>query len=526
MKEYIVVAHSESNIDSLHQDLTRETREDLGVNPDTIPYRSVDVANERLGNPRITHYYLTDREAENLANDPRVENVHAKPNESALGKTAIQKSISYDGRIGNFNRDNVQDRYNINWGLRRTSLTTAESAPGNTYEYNNTGAGVDIVIVDDGVEADHPEFFDSTGKSRVFKIDWYKETGIPGRMPPNHYKSNSYSDMEHGTHVASIAAGNTFGYAKNSRIYSIRIFGGESETIDINDVFDLIRVWHEKKTVDPRTGYRRPTICNLSWAYSWVYPSYQIDKIVYRNTVNNFPTGTRTVPAMGQVGLRHGMVVPSLDAELLDAEKAGVIFVQSAGNFAQKIDVPGGPDYNNYYTSTETWGGIVPPGQPIYYHRGSSPSSPNVIKVSAARDATKFVNGKLLEQLDAYSDRGPGCAVIAPGTNITAATSRSSSFRKSEYVWGRSRTDRKFAVSKESGTSMAAPQVTGVLALYLSENPTASPEQAKTWIMQTSVKDQMFTNYSNTDYTNPVSLLGGPNQYLYNPFRNNYQSRS
>lgn len=524
MKEYIVIAHSEPDIDSLHRDLTRDTREDLTVDQDTVPTRNITVANERLGNPRITHYFLTDDEAETLRNDPRVEDLHPLPNPMALGKTIVQKSMANDGRTGNFNRNAVQDPYNINWGLRRTSQTSAETRIGNFYEYNNDGTGVDIVIMDDGVMIDHPEFLDVTGKSRVQRIDWYKETGIPGKMPVDHYRATAYGGLEHGTHVAGIAAGKTFGYAKNSRIYSLRIFGNLSEAIDINDAFDLVRVWHSRKPVDPVTQNKRPTICNLSWAYSWDFPTNGITKVVYRNQVSEFQQGTGSKIRFGQKGRRHGIQVPSLDAEMQDAERAGVIFVQSAGNFGQKIDTVDGVDYNNYYISRHDWAGVIPAGRPIYYHRGSSPNSPNVIKVSAARDTTKFVERRYMEEVDSYSDRGPGCAIVAPGTNITSATSSTSSFPKLNYVWsGVGRTDN-FFVSKQSGTSMSAPQVTGVLALYLSENPRATPAQAREWIINISIKDQILSSNSNSDWSNPYSLLGGPNRYLFNPFRKSYKS--
>lgn len=523
MKEYIVIAQNEPAIDSLHVDLTRNTREDLTVNHDTVPDREVEVADPRLGNQRITHYYLTDEEADKLSADARVVDIHPAPDISALRKTTIDKPVANNGKAGNFARNGLRDPLNINWGLRRTSLTAAESVIGNSYEYNNSGLGVDIIVVDDGIMSNHPEFLDPAGQSRVQEIDWYAETGVIGRMPVGHYDQGSPGSFEHGTHVASIIAGKTFGYAKHARLYSIRIFGNDSERINFNDVFDLIRIWHVRKPVDPITKVKRPTIVNLSWVYAWEFPKNSINGIYYRNTQNNYPKGTSRRPNFGQVGTSHGMVVPSLDLELQDAEREGVIFVQSAGNFGQKIDVPNGPDWNNYYTSSNDWAGFVRAGRPIFYHRGSSPMSPHIIKVSAGRDATRAVKGRILEQVDGYSDKGPGCHIVAPGTNITAATSSKSRYRTSEYLWTEKNPNNKFYVSKQSGTSMAAPQVTGVLALYLSVNPTATPAQAKEWLTNTAIKDQIITSNSNSDYTNPNSLLGGPNRYLYNPYRKDYR---
>jgi subtilisin family serine protease len=533
-KEYIVIAKDEPSIDSIHADLTLNTVHSSSVDRAVIPTRPVEVANERLGNPRITHYFLTDSEAQALASDPRVEAIHTPPPADTKIKTVLQQPMAYNNVSGNFARNRAQDKYNINWGLRRTSLTTTENRIGNTYDYEADGSGVDFVLMDDGLQCDHPEFLDVTGVSRVQQIDWYRVTGIPGTMPPNHYLCQHRGDGEHGTHVATTVAGKTFGYAKNARIYLIRVFGNSTQVIPDADQFDLIRVWHSKKPVDPITKAKRPTIVNTSWGYSWFYSNDQTNlsrsnlKIInYRNKIYNY--SYNPVNPMIQFGQlknpgRHGFVVPSVNAEQQDAENAGVIFVHAAGNYSHKVDVTRGLDWNNYYITDETWGGIIPPGQPIYYHRGSSPFSNNSITVSASRDTTGFSKGKNLEVIDSYSERGPGCDVVAPGTNITAGVSKTSSYVNQEYVWGKNTTtDRAHRIAKISGTSMAAPQVTGVLALFLSRNPTATPAQAKAWVAKIGIKNQILTTTINNEWANPNALLGGPNNYLFNPYRNRYR---
>lgn len=535
MKEYIVVANNEPDIDSLHADLTTVTATNRAVNQQVIPGRPVQVANARLGNRRITHYYLTDSEAQSLAKDPRVVAVHTPPDPNTKALLVTQRSRAYNNINGNYNRNSTIDKYNINWGLRRTSLTATEARPGNTYEYSADGSGVDVVIMDDGIQVDHPELMDATGVSRVQQINWYTLTGIPGTMPPDHYRCNNYGDGEHGTHVATTAAGKTFGYAKGARIYLLRIFGNSRQVIPEADQFDLIRVFHEKKPVDARTGIKRPTIVNMSWGYRWFYSNTSwytasnITSINYRNNVYNY-ANTPVTPRIefGQKpGGSHGIIVPSVDAEQQDAENSGVVFVHSAGNSSHKIDRVGGIDYNNYYTIGENFGGLVPAGQPIYYHQGGSPRSTNAITVSAAREIPGFSNKKNMEIVDSYSERGPGCDVVAPGSNICAGTSKTASYPgQQEYVWGRNNTtDRSHRVVKISGTSMAAPQVTGVLALYLGRNPTATPAQAKEWIARTGVKNQIVSSVINNDWTNPNALLGAPNNYLFNPYRFNYQDK-
>ena len=535
MKEYIVVAKTEADIDSLHAELTVNTVANATVNATIIPQRAVGVANARLGNPRITHYLLTDAEAEKLANDPRVEAIHLPPNPDSKVRYITQRSVAYNGIVGNYNRNATVDKYNINWGLRRTSVPAPETRSGNIYEYDVDGAGVDIVIMDDGVQIDHPELLDATGVSRLQQIDWYAVTGIPGTMPSRHYVLDGYGDGEHGTHVATTAAGKTFGYAKNSRLYSLRIFGDSNQVIPEADQFDLIRVFHEKKPIDPRTGTKRPTLVNMSWGYRWFYSnsswftSSNIKTISYRGRVYDY-TNSPVSPKVefGQKpGGSHGITVPSVNAEQQDAENSGVIFVHSAGNSEHKIDKPGGVDYNNFYTIGASFAGLIPANAHIHYHRGGSPHSNNAITVSAARDTMVYQNRKNMEVVDYYSERGPGCDVVAPGTNICAGTSKTASYSGlQEYVWGGNNSaDRSHRVVKITGTSMAAPQVTGVLALYLSRNPRATPAQCKAWIATTGVKNQIHSSTINNDWTNQNALLGGPNNFLFNPYRNRYRDK-
>jgi hypothetical protein len=56
------------------------------------------------------------------------------------------------------------------------------------FPYTLDGTGVDVVIMDSGIQTDHPEFFDSQGVSRVQLIDWYQAAGIPGSQNVNFYR--------------------------------------------------------------------------------------------------------------------------------------------------------------------------------------------------------------------------------------------------------------------------------------------------------------------------------------------------
>jgi len=91
---------------------------------------------------------MVETEAEKLAQDPRLEAVHQPPNpRSKVLHNTVQTPKAYNQTLGNFARNSNTDQtsmmYNVNWGLRRTSLPGPEVTIGNTYFYEADGTGVD-----------------------------------------------------------------------------------------------------------------------------------------------------------------------------------------------------------------------------------------------------------------------------------------------------------------------------------------------------------------------------------------------
>ena len=541
-REYIVTLNVGVDYAAFNAEMIEET------GAGDIPNRTVEVTNARPISQRNTHYSLTDEEAVELAQDSRVAGVEIPPDQRDdldIGFDAVQ--------TGDFTKTNSDSGVYLNWGMRRCATTTNDYNTGNTvsgdYEYNLDGSGVDVVIHDSGLQVDHPEFQDADGVSRVQQIDWYTESGVSGTQNANHYRDQH----GHGTHVAGTVAGKTYGWAKNARIYSIKVSGleGTSDSgtgIPISDCFDVIKGWHDNKPIDPATGYKRPTIVNMSWGYSNTNTFEPYDGY-YRGTQwtydNNNSGVAINLTTSAQLQNRTGLPlwndvyngnsarklntrITSVDNDVQELIDAGIHVCIASGNRNLTIDVSGGPDYDNRYRVFPVEAGASQPGGYIYYCRGSSPFSNDAFIVGNVDSATNSNDD--LEQRASSSNHGPGVDIYAPGTRIMSACSNTNSIGGQTY-----NLDSNYKQSNISGTSMASPQVCGVGALALQVNPHMTPAQLKTFLHNQSQSGKLRedANYANwtiadSDYSSSSSaryLAGAPDRFLYSPYPGQYKFR-
>lgn len=514
-REYIVI--SREGVDVC--DIDRDLKSNKGT--DAIPQRKCAVANRKQCNERITHFFLTDEEAEQLRSDDRVMDVHAKP---LLGKQLLVTAEHNYSRSDDFTADKV------NWGLSRHISADIESGANinpfiSEYGYNFNGKGVDVVIQDDGIEADHPEFHDSNGVSRVKQIDWYAASNTAGDMPANFYATttadNAYQGGQHGTMMASIIAGKTYGWAKEANIYSMRIFGGAGHEIDYSESFDLIRLWHLNKGIDPSTGTRRPTVVNQSWGFAYYYDNQptqnpSIENIFYKGVDQGLNGDAPRDLASGMVYDVHPISVPSVNVEQQQLTDAGVICVHAAGNtyHAQASEYPeySSDIFFSYYTRKDLWAGMVPAGSPIYYNRAMSPNSRDTITVGGMSNIDNGTD----ENPFVKSERGALIDVWAAGEKIVAATSQTST-HSSNMAYP---ADPSRNIASMSGSSIAAPQVTGMLCLLAQMHPSITPSQCKAFINNHS-KSKMQDNGGSEDWSEGNSsgnLYGATDKVLYWPY--------
>lgn len=498
-REYIVTVADPNIWYDLWDELTVD-----GLGDNFIPSRSVEVVNERPFNDFSAHFNLTDNEAEELRKDPRIAAVELQADQ----QPGVEKRFS-GKRFGKYDRHPYTTTADMkNWGLMRCSrdanpFGTATQLATN-FDYNLDGTGVDIIMIDSGVEPDHPEFAvnaDGTGGSRVVDFDW-SSLGVPG-TPSSSSIGGYLGDSDgHGSNCASIAAGNTCGWAPGAAIYSIRIFSGPSirtgaylGVINSDIAFDLVRAFHLKKIAE---GNTRPTICSNSWGYYQYYSG--MTSTTYRG--QTYATSSYNLN-YGQMTSVHGARIAYVDASVENCATSGVILIGAAGNYRHKIAVPGDIDWDNYWTSSY--------GSKIYYHRGSSPTSTTSMITVGATDSV--LSNPPIERKSYFSETGPGVDVYAPGVMIMGA------YGNSSYVTQAVPDPRKagFYLNKISGTSQATPQVSGYVACLLQLRPTLNVEQIKNFIFTHSLKHRLAEGTES--WSNLYHLHGGANRYLYTPFK-------
>lgn len=255
------------------------------------------------------------------------------------------------------------------WGLDR--IDQRELPLDSAFSYDNEGAGVDVYVVDTGIRATHTEFGG--------RVDLANSISF---IPDGRGSDDCHG---HGTFVAAVAAGATFGVAKDATLHSVRVgdcYGGAS-------------------------------ISNIMAGVDWVTSRYPL------------PKGNKSVPgrqAVVNISLTVG-ASQALDDTINRAIQNGIHVVVAAGNNAGD----------------------------------ACANSPGRVGDAITVGASDNTDSRW-----AYSNFGSCVDVFAPGVGITSAYIRSNS----DSLW-------------MTGTSASAPHAAGAVALYLADNPGATPAQVR-----------------------------------------------
>jgi hypothetical protein len=573
-KEYRVISKEGIDIAELEFELERDTTNDTSDSTTHIPNRIVDVLHAKKFNNRITHYTLSDEEATELSKDPRILAVLPKAKPFVLAATQTNNFSRSDTAYDQTPWPNTNFN-GCNWGLKRHTEQSyefisgahgsiePEESPNRPGDYNYTldGTGVDIVIMDNGVDPWHSQFHDADGNSRHIQFDWNQI--IPGIITtdiPTYYGIDPDGTTNlpaafgnHGTGCAAVAAGNHYGWAKNAHIYSVNILKPNIELAEpafTEQTFDLIKKWHERKN-DPNdslyTG--RPTIVNQSF---YIVPEqYTLHAGNGRHLTEFYWKGTQVLPEgttiaslgtgegqtdgvpYGLVGSIFGGIDIGYNIEQKLLTDAGVICVRAAGNFHHPMAGPPGSPYydvrlsDNAFVSENIDGTSEPPSSgKVYYNRVSTPESDDTLFV-AGLDHNVYVNedGERQEFMWRDSERGPRIDIIAAGDRISAAVSSSHTGKTTTDLDGTAPVHYQV---RGSGTSFAAPQITGMGALWLQMNPKGTAQQFKDFLTEHAstnsvVYDSIDEGGTLTEFgfnkNNLIPrLYGAPNKIAYWPY--------
>ena len=178
----------------------------------------------------------------------------------------------------------------------------------------------------------------------------------------------------------------------------------------------------------------------------------------------------------------------------------GIHVVSSAGNQNAYLAALGSSDHGNYIKVVDIYNGNQE--GTYYYNRGGwMNQSTDAITVGN-------IDNDKLERKRPDSNKGPGVDIWAPGTGIVA----------SGTTYYNGAVDHPVNSSYKNflfyGTSAAAPQVAGCLAMNLTAYPYVTPKQGKGFIVDQATKDQI-TEQNPPTQAGTRYLDGAANKFLF-----------
>ena len=336
-----------------------------------------------------------------------------------------------------------------------------------------------------------------------------------------------------------------------NRIFIIRVEGdyyheaGQNGSGKIGEYQIFERDWvnYDYSVIDGAVRYRTMRVIWGKNNSKWRNGDFvgKIPRRYYDNTGFNTPS------------IVNGIPVPytSQTADLEDLLKQGLTFVCAAGNSGKPITKRGDLDFNNWFMNEQhyDYADVNPNSNNIpanyfdeyYSHRGNFPAVIDskssggtydldpIVVGAVDNSSNEYLHPMLIFSYEAtakelnysahqllmeipeevtfkqvrhaedaqeyrarYSNYGAGVDIWAPGTMIASAYHQGK-------VDPRSKT-KIWLQSKISGTSMACPQVAGVLACALETYPYWSQKECKEYILSYAKTNKLHDTYGYTDW--------------------------
>ncbi|THU86065.1 subtilisin-like protein [Dendrothele bispora CBS 962.96] len=276
------------------------------------------------------------------------------------------------------------------------------------FDKKQQGENVDVYVLDSGIEPNPKEFGDRLQKSVIngFNDNRLSESSSMNDKEKNNLKNAKTNDdlNGHGTHVASVLAGNDYGVAKMATLFAVKVLDEDKIGNPISISNGIKEVLNKVKANNPR----KPTVVNFSAGH--VFETKWVD--VTLGFAELIKEGIHVVTSSGNGGQATAGRLCTPTADVLKGvpdieQKLG--FLNSNGTLDEKI-------------------------KQILNLLGT-------IIIVGATD--------IKDNLTPFTDCGPRVDILAPGNN----------------VFGYSRDNQ---VTPAIGTSEATPIVTGLLACQIS----------------------------------------------------------
>ncbi|ELJ8893058.1 S8 family serine peptidase [Campylobacter upsaliensis] len=308
------------------------------------------------------------------------------------------------------------------------------------YKLTITGDGIRVGVIDSAISGEHPSLKDKVLEQTFFTVNG--KTYTP-----------DYSVDTHGSHVAGIIGAkyidesNPHGVAYDAKLYGVQIFGNNKSS---GAKFDTPNVYNYFKDKDVK-------IINNSWN-STLYPVVSmVEPGRYSLTLKNYSS----TQLLQQI---HSNQTAKELNDLAREKKTLVVF--AAGN--EGIISPGimalSPLYNEELRS--------------FLAVGSVDSS----QITRNQDGKLVVSAKGLSGFSNGLLGAENFSLVAPGSNISNVNAA----YMQPVVFGRP--DNKL-YRTQSGTSMAAPMVSGGAALVAQRFPFLNGKQIADVLLSTANKD-------------------------------------
>jgi hypothetical protein len=165
---------------------------------------------------------------------------------------------------------------------------------------------------------------------------------------------------QHGTACSGLAYGRTFGWAYNANKWVIDAYGSYGFGLNVDLYFDVVKIFHDNKPINPLYGTRDPTISSNSWGFRATIPSTGYYYFRQGTTGSGGVAYSGTKPqfmiylgSAGDGNRAKGEMVPNnLTTAGDELIASGVIFVVAAGNSNQQQVSSSNANFNNYWSSS------------------------------------------------------------------------------------------------------------------------------------------------------------------------------